>query len=79
MKTHRYMKKADFSTKSINILGNLKLGSIFWMNLVSLEYFLTNKTQNMDLNALHSEKIETIFFAMSKCSLPYSKLSLIHI
>ena len=31
------------------------------MNLVNLEYFLTNKTQNMDLNALLSEKIETIF------------------
>ena len=26
------------------------------MNLVGLEYFLTNKTQNMDLNALLSEK-----------------------
>ena len=31
------------------------------MNLGSLEYFLTNKTQNMDLNALLSEKFETIF------------------
>ena len=41
------------------------------MNLVSLEYFLTNKTQNMDPNALLSEKIETIFFAMTRCSLPY--------
>ena len=35
------------------------------MNLVSLEYFMTNKTQNMDMNALLSEKIETIFFAMT--------------
>ena len=41
------------------------------MNLVSLEYFITNKTQNMDLNALLSKKIETIFFAMTRCSLPY--------
>ena len=41
------------------------------MNLVGLEYFLTNKTKNMDLNALLSEKIETIFFAMTRCSLPY--------
>ena len=39
----------------------LELGSIYEINLVSLEYFLTNKTQNMDLNALLSEKIETIF------------------
>ena len=39
------------------------------MNLVSLEYFQTNKTQNMDLNALLSEKIETIFFAMISYSL----------
>ena len=31
------------------------------MNLVNLEYFLTNKKQNMDLNVLLSEKIETIF------------------
>ena len=45
-------KKADLSTESINILGILELGSIFWMNLVSLEYFLTNKTQKMDLNSL---------------------------
>ena len=29
---------ADLSTKSINILGILELGSIFWMNLISLEY-----------------------------------------
>ena len=41
------------------------------MNLVSLEYFLANKTQNMDLNASISEKIETIFFAMTRCSLLY--------
>ena len=41
------------------------------MDLVSLEYFLTNKTQNIDLNALISEKIETIFFAMTRCSLLY--------
>ena len=65
------MWKADLSTESINILGILELGSIFWMNLVSLEYFVTNKTQNMDRNALLSEKIETIFFAMPRCSLLY--------
>ena len=59
------------STKSINILGILELGSILWMNLVSLEYFLKNKTQNMDLNALLSEKIKTIFFAITRCSLLY--------
>ena len=41
------------------------------MNLVSLEYFLTNKTQNMDLNALLLEKFEAIFFATTRCSLPY--------
>ena len=41
------------------------------MNLISLEYFQTNKTQNMDLNALLSEKIETKFFAMTRCSLPH--------
>ena len=41
------------------------------MNLVSLEYFLTNKTQNMDLNALFAKKIETIFFAMTRYSLLY--------
>ena len=35
------------------------------MNLVSLENFLTNKTQNMHL------KIETIFFAMTRYSLLY--------
>ena len=48
------MKNANFSTKSINILGILELGSIIWMN------FLTNKTQNMDLTALFLG-IETIF------------------
>ena len=37
------MQKADMSMESLNIPGIL--GSIFWMNLVSLEYFLTNKTQ----------------------------------
>ena len=42
--------------ESINILGILELGSIFWMNFISLEYFLTYKTQNMDLKALLSEK-----------------------
>ena len=41
------------------------------MNLVSLEYFLTNKTKNKDLNALLSEKIETIFSAMTRYSLLY--------
>ena len=41
------------------------------MNLVSLEYFLTYKNQNMDLNALLSQKIETIFFAMTRCILLY--------
>ena len=44
------------------------------MNLVSLEYFLTNKTQNMDQNALLSDKIETIFFAMTKYSTAYSSI-----
>ena len=39
--------------------------------LVTLESFLTNETQNVDLNALFSEKIETIFFAMSRHSLLY--------
>ena len=63
MKTHSICKKAELSTESINILGILELGLIFWMNLVSLKYFLTNKAQNIDLNALLSEKIETIFFA----------------
>ena len=72
MKTHTYtMYKAYLSTKSINILGILELGPIFWMNLFNLEYFLTNKTQNMDLNSLPSEKIETIFFAMTRYSLLY--------
>ena len=65
------MYVADLSTESINILGILELGEIFWMNLVSLEYFLTNMTQNMDFNALLSEKIETIFFAMTRHSLLY--------
>ena len=61
------MFKAVLSTEGI-----LKLGSIFWMNLVNLvEYFLTNKTQKMEMNALLSEKIETTFFAMTRCSLPY--------
>ena len=54
------MQKVDFSTKSINILGIL--------DLVSLEYFLTNKTKNMDLNALLSEKIEITFFAITAYS-----------
>ena len=36
--THIY--KADLSTKSINILGILGLGSIFWMNLGSLVEYL---------------------------------------
>ena len=46
------------------------------MNLVvSLEFFLTNKTQNIDLNALLSEKIETICFAMTRCSLLYHFLN----
>ena len=57
------------STESINILAILEFGSIFWMNLVSLEYFLTTKTQNIDMNALLSEKIERIFFAMTEYSL----------
>ena len=60
------MQKADLCTESINIRGILELGSIFGMNLVSLEYFLTYKTQNMDLNAVLSEKIETIFFVMTR-------------
>ena len=73
MKTHiLYTYKADLSIESINIRGILELGSIFLMNLVSLEYFLTNKTQNMNLNALLSEKIGTIFFAMTRCSLLYT-------
>ena len=42
------------------------------MNLVSLVYFLTSsKTQFMDLNALLSEKIETIFLDMTRYSLLY--------
>ena len=64
VKTH--ICKDDLSTESINILGILELGLIFWMDLVSLEYFLTNKIQNMDLNALLSEKIKTFFFAMTR-------------
>ena len=39
------MQKADLSIESLNIPGILELGSIFWMNLVSLEYLITNKTQ----------------------------------
>ena len=65
MKTHVNAKSAS---ESINILGILELGEIFWMNLISLAYFLTNKTQYMDLkdlNALLSQKIETLFFAMT--------------
>ena len=38
VKSHTYMKIVDLSTESINILGILELGSIFWMNLVRLEY-----------------------------------------
>ena len=34
--THIYSYKADLSTESINILGILEFGSIFWMNLISL-------------------------------------------
>ena len=43
---------------------------LWWINF-SLEYFLTNKTQKMDLNALVSEKNWTIFFAMTRYSLLY--------
>ena len=55
VKTGICKKLTCLSTESINILGILELGSIFWMNLVSLEYFLTNKSKNMDLKALVSE------------------------
>ena len=49
------------------------------MNLVTLEYFLTNKTQNMDLNALFSEKIGTIFFAMTRYTAQLTLLFLLHL
>ena len=61
------------SNESINILGILELGSIFWMNLGSLEYFLTNEPKNMDENGLLSEIFETRYFHMTRCSLLYVK------
>ena len=54
------------STKSINILGILALGLIFWMNLGSLEYLSPNKPQNIDVKALLSEIFETRFFHMTR-------------
>ena len=62
--------KADLSIESINILGILELGSIFWMNLlVSLDYFLTNSIQNMDLLCCmlyFQRKVKQYFFAMTR-------------
>ena len=49
------------------------------MNLVSLEYFLTNKTQNMDMNALLYYKIETLFFDMTRYSLLYNERNTVRI
>ena len=58
------------STESINILDILELGSIFWMNLGSLEYFLTNENQNIDENCLLSEIFETRYFHMTRWVYP---------
>ena len=50
MKSHIGMKKADFSTESINILVILELRSYFGINLVSLEYLRPNEFKNMNKN-----------------------------
>ena len=62
--THIY--KADLSIESINILGIPALGSIFWMNLNSLEYLKRNEPQNMNENGLLSDIFETRHFGTTR-------------
>ena len=61
VKTH-ISKKADVATESINILGILELGAIFWMHLFSLGYFRPKWVQKL---------FETRYFGMTRCSVPY--------
>ena len=73
-KTYRYVKSYDLSTESTNILGILELGSIFWMNLVNLEYLRpkwVGRSKNMNENGLLSEIFETRYFGTTRCRLPY--------
>ena len=71
LRENTYMLKDDLSTESINIFSILELESMFWMNLGSLAYFLTNEPQNIDENGLLSEIFETRYFHMTRCSVLY--------